>query len=153
MIFLLVSWRSVMKIEGSGSISKRHGSADADPEPDPHQNFMDPEHWLQEWHPWYACWHSASWPNTAAGPSCSTPWWPSSARPTSWPPSPGAGRSRLSVRFPGKYRNILFTFVLFAPYEVGIFWELRPLSYRTSPFPTCFRISTYFQLSAYFQYM
>jgi hypothetical protein len=38
-----------MKIEGSasgsgsksGSISKRHGSAD----PDPHQNVMDPEHW------------------------------------------------------------------------------------------------------------
>jgi hypothetical protein len=31
-----------MKIEGSGSISKRHGSADLDP--DPHQNVMDPEH-------------------------------------------------------------------------------------------------------------
>jgi hypothetical protein len=31
-----------MKIEGSGSISQRHGSAD--PDPDPHQNVMDPEH-------------------------------------------------------------------------------------------------------------
>jgi hypothetical protein len=36
------------KIEGSGSyfgsrsISQRHGSAD----PDPHQNVMDPQHWL-----------------------------------------------------------------------------------------------------------
>jgi hypothetical protein len=29
-----------MKIEGSGSIGLRHGSAD----PDPHQNVMDPEH-------------------------------------------------------------------------------------------------------------
>ncbi len=48
--FLLASWRSMMKIEGSGSasgsasgsgsISQRHGSAD----PDPHQNVMDPEH-------------------------------------------------------------------------------------------------------------
>jgi hypothetical protein len=28
-----------MKIEGSGSISQRHGSAD----PDPHQNVMDPQ--------------------------------------------------------------------------------------------------------------
>ena len=33
-----------MKIEGSGSVSQRHGSADLDP--DPHQNVMDPEHWL-----------------------------------------------------------------------------------------------------------
>jgi hypothetical protein len=31
-----------MKIEGSGSISQRHGSAD--PDPDPHQNVMDLEH-------------------------------------------------------------------------------------------------------------
>jgi hypothetical protein len=29
---------------GSGSISQRHGSAD--PDPDPHQNVMDPQHWL-----------------------------------------------------------------------------------------------------------
>jgi hypothetical protein len=29
-----------MKIEESGSISKRHGSAD----PDPHKNVMDPQH-------------------------------------------------------------------------------------------------------------
>ncbi len=42
---LLASWRSIEKIEGSGSasgtISQRHGS----PDPDPHQNIMDPEHW------------------------------------------------------------------------------------------------------------
>jgi hypothetical protein len=31
------------KIAGSGSISQRHGSAD----PDPPQNFMDPEHWYE----------------------------------------------------------------------------------------------------------
>ncbi len=31
------------KTAGSGSISQRHGS----PDPDPHQNVMDPEHWLQ----------------------------------------------------------------------------------------------------------
>jgi hypothetical protein len=28
---------------GSGSISQRHGSAD--PDPDPPQNVMDPQHW------------------------------------------------------------------------------------------------------------
>ena len=32
-----------MKIAGSGSISQRHGSAD--PDPDPPQNVMDPQHW------------------------------------------------------------------------------------------------------------
>jgi hypothetical protein len=32
------------KIAGSGSISQRHGSADPDPVPDPHQNVMDPQH-------------------------------------------------------------------------------------------------------------
>jgi hypothetical protein len=38
-----------MKREGSGSasksgyISQRHGSVD--PDPDPHQNVMDPQHW------------------------------------------------------------------------------------------------------------
>jgi hypothetical protein len=31
-----------MKIEGSGSTSQRRGSADPDPEP--HQNVMDPQH-------------------------------------------------------------------------------------------------------------
>jgi hypothetical protein len=31
------------KIAGSGSISQRHGFAD--PDPGPHQNVMDPEHW------------------------------------------------------------------------------------------------------------
>jgi hypothetical protein len=30
-----------MKIEGSGSIGQRHGSAD--PDPNPHQNVMDPK--------------------------------------------------------------------------------------------------------------
>jgi hypothetical protein len=35
----------MMKIEGSGSISQRHGSAD--PDPDPHKNVMDPEHCLR----------------------------------------------------------------------------------------------------------
>jgi hypothetical protein len=35
----------MMKIEGSGSISQSHGSAD--PDPDPHQNVMDPQNWLQ----------------------------------------------------------------------------------------------------------
>jgi hypothetical protein len=34
-----------MKIEGSGSISRRHGSAD----PDPHQNVMDPQHWNKQY--------------------------------------------------------------------------------------------------------
>ncbi len=34
-----------MKTEGSGFISQRHGSAD--PDPDPHQNVMDPQHWKQ----------------------------------------------------------------------------------------------------------
>jgi hypothetical protein len=43
--FLLASWRSKTKTEGSrsGSISQRHGSAD--PDPDPPQNVMDPQHW------------------------------------------------------------------------------------------------------------
>ncbi len=44
----MASWRSMIKIEGSGSasgsISQRHGSAD--PDPDPYQNVMDPE---QQW--------------------------------------------------------------------------------------------------------
>jgi hypothetical protein len=50
--FLLASCRSMTKIAGSGSesgsISKRHGSADSDP--DPHQNVMDPEHWFIHCH-------------------------------------------------------------------------------------------------------
>ncbi len=33
------------KIAGSGSISQRHGSEA--PDPDPHQNVMDPQHWKQ----------------------------------------------------------------------------------------------------------
>jgi hypothetical protein len=37
---------SMMKMEGSesGSISKRHGSADSDT----HQNVIDPQHWLAD---------------------------------------------------------------------------------------------------------
>ncbi len=75
--FLLPSWRSMMKIEGSrsasgsesGSISQKHWSADPHPDPDPHQNVMDPQHWwggskktslragseeepAQRWFPW-----------------------------------------------------------------------------------------------------
>jgi hypothetical protein len=33
------------KIAGSRFINQRHGSED--PDPDPHQNVMDPQHWLQ----------------------------------------------------------------------------------------------------------
>jgi hypothetical protein len=33
------------KIAGSGSISQRHGSAN--PDPDPHQNVVDPQHCYQ----------------------------------------------------------------------------------------------------------
>ncbi len=43
--FLLASWRSMTKIAGFGSISQRHGSAD--PDPDPHQNVMDPQNCFQ----------------------------------------------------------------------------------------------------------
>jgi hypothetical protein len=35
------------KIAGSGSVSQRYGSVDPDLDPDPHQNVMDPQHWLQ----------------------------------------------------------------------------------------------------------
>ncbi len=42
-----MSWRSLTKIAGSrfesGSISQRYGFVD----PDPHQKFMDPQHWLK----------------------------------------------------------------------------------------------------------
>ena len=43
--FLIASLRSMTKKagSGSGSICQRHGSLD----PDPLQNVMDPEHWLQ----------------------------------------------------------------------------------------------------------
>ncbi len=34
------------KIAGSGSIIQKHGSAG--PDPDPHQNVMDPQHWFQD---------------------------------------------------------------------------------------------------------
>jgi hypothetical protein len=35
------------KIAGSGSISERRGSAD--PDPDPHQNVMDPQQCPEKW--------------------------------------------------------------------------------------------------------
>jgi hypothetical protein len=44
--FLLAFLRSMTKIVGFVSISQRHGSAD--PDPDPHQNFMDLQHWSEE---------------------------------------------------------------------------------------------------------
>ncbi len=46
---LLASWRSMTKIAGSrsGSICQRHGSAD--PDPDTHENVMDPEHYWEQW--------------------------------------------------------------------------------------------------------
>jgi hypothetical protein len=34
----------------SGSISQRHGSADTDPDPVPHQNGMDPQHRFKAFH-------------------------------------------------------------------------------------------------------
>ncbi len=45
--FWLPSWRSLMKIAGSGvgSVCQRYGSED----PDPNQNVTDPQHWLQRW--------------------------------------------------------------------------------------------------------
>jgi hypothetical protein len=40
--FMFTSWRSLLKNAGSGSVSQRYESAD----PDPYQNFMDPQHWV-----------------------------------------------------------------------------------------------------------
>ncbi len=53
--FVLVSWRSVMRIaesgagtgSGSGSISQRHRSVD--PDPDQYQNVKDPQHSRRKW--------------------------------------------------------------------------------------------------------
>ncbi len=39
---MFASLKSLKK--GAGSISKRYGS----PDPDPHQNVTDPQHWLKE---------------------------------------------------------------------------------------------------------
>jgi hypothetical protein len=52
---LLMSWRPLTKIarfgsasrSGSGSISQTYGSAN--PYPDPHQNFMDPQYHGFKW--------------------------------------------------------------------------------------------------------
>ncbi len=106
--FLLASWRSVTKIaeSESGSISQRHGSAD--PDPDPHQDLMDPKHWkkvgsgfgtiisdpdpqhfclkylnraVQRWICWRGCWRCA----VARQPP--TPCWPRLASPRGSLPS------------------------------------------------------------------
>ncbi len=42
--FFLTSRRSLTKIAGSGSVSQRYRYAD----PDPYQNFMDPQHWKRQ---------------------------------------------------------------------------------------------------------
>jgi hypothetical protein len=69
----LASWRSMMKIEGSGSgsqsgfwsgsqsgsISQKHGSAD--PDTDPHQNVMDPQHCYKDTKT--TCRHLKNWPS------------------------------------------------------------------------------------------
>ncbi len=52
--FLLASWRSMTKKEGSGSINQRHGSAD----PDPPQNVMDPQHCSILFHYLFSAIHS-----------------------------------------------------------------------------------------------
>jgi len=45
----------MMKIAGSGSINLRHGSADPDPDLDPPQNVIDPQHCIIQMHPlWYS---------------------------------------------------------------------------------------------------
>ncbi len=56
--FLLASWRSMTKISGygSGSLIQRHGFAD--PDQDPHQNVMDPEHWFPDKLTMMTCWRS-----------------------------------------------------------------------------------------------
>ncbi len=48
--------RGIYRVDWSGSISQSHGSAD--PDPNPHQNVMDPEHWLagaSTYHSKFAC--------------------------------------------------------------------------------------------------
>ncbi len=40
------------KIAGPRSIIQRHGSADPDSDPDPHQNVMDPEHCIKGLSDW-----------------------------------------------------------------------------------------------------
>ncbi len=42
--FFLASLKSLKKVVGSGSVNERYGS----PDPDPHQNVTDPEHWFSE---------------------------------------------------------------------------------------------------------
>ncbi len=63
----MTSWRSMTKIAGSGSrsISQRHGSAD--PDPDPHQNVMESEHWINlqlNAGCWLRIWLSVTWTRT-----------------------------------------------------------------------------------------
>ncbi len=53
---LLVSLRSLTKIAGSGSVSRRYRSED--PHPDPYQNVTDPEHWLRmDLEPFFSFWN------------------------------------------------------------------------------------------------
>ncbi len=94
--FLLASWswRSMIKIagSGSGSISQRHESAD----PDPHQNVMEPQHWLLlcvgRWvvrcSPPCCCWTT----RVSRTPCGST----RTATRSSWWPSGGSSRGRRS---------------------------------------------------------
>ncbi len=59
---------------GFGSTSQSHGSAD--PDPDPHQNVMDPQHWFIYWHdPSPSSWRDSTlWTGSEweASPSTST---------------------------------------------------------------------------------
>jgi hypothetical protein len=66
LVFFLASLRLMTKIagsgcrSGSGSISQRHGSAD--PDPDPHQNVIDPQHCMKQ----YVLYHMYYVPVSAA---------------------------------------------------------------------------------------
>jgi hypothetical protein len=42
---LVFCWRLECRDENS----QKHGSADQDPDLDPHQNVMDPKHWPGQW--------------------------------------------------------------------------------------------------------
>jgi hypothetical protein len=93
----------MMKIEGSGSaygsISQRHGSAD----PDPHQNVVDPQHWLAcryrtPVRQLSSCFMSSVW-SLSRSPSSGLPLWtcrpPTTAyRPTAWKRNPRRGTGR-----------------------------------------------------------
>ncbi len=88
-------WRSMTKIagsgfaSGSGSISQRHGS----PDPDPHQNVMDPEHWKKLCPPSSLAWCWQQTPAAQRSPCAwswrSCPSW-SAGSPAWWWWSPGS---------------------------------------------------------------